>query len=145
MSSTDSSTLASNRVHEKTELQTHEKLERKNVALKALAPQHYITNSDRNEIHWQGGLQGPRTPVASELEHIKCRVGNRVEGHLYQANKSCSSRTRVHLSSTDSNTLASHSVHEKTELQTHEKLERENKGHPCPAKNGSLSSNALEA
>ena len=34
------------------------------------------------------GLQGPRTPVASELEHIKCRVGNRVEGHLYQANNS---------------------------------------------------------
>ena len=73
VSSTNSSTLASNGVHEKTELQTHEKLERKNVALKAFAPQHYTTNSDRNEIHWQGGLQGPRTPVASELEHIKCR------------------------------------------------------------------------
>ena len=102
MSSTDSNTLASQSVHEKTELQTHEKLERKNVALKALAPQHYTTNSDRNEIHWQGGLQGPRTPVASELEHIKCRVGNRVEGHLYQANKSCSSQTRVHLKTLDS-------------------------------------------
>ena len=88
VSSTDSNTLASHSVHEKTELQTHEKLERQNVALKALAPQHYTTNSDRNEIHWQGGLQGPRTPVASELEHIKCRVGNRVEGHLYQANNS---------------------------------------------------------
>ena len=48
VSSMDSSTLASNSVHEKTELQTHEKLERQNVALKALAPQHDTTNSYRN-------------------------------------------------------------------------------------------------